>query len=127
MEIFGHEYGMRYTVGAQQEIAELCPDKDLKRLKEVFGGKIAEATKAQAKLPMVLSAWNERAKSLEEKAQGREYSPAPLTWDAIEMLTPQEFGALLGEAFTVMAADSGRTVEADATGSQKKTGAAAGS
>lgn len=125
MEIYGHEYGMLYTVGAQQELAALCPDGDLARLKEVTQGKISEVTPEAAKIPMILSDWHERAKSLEAAAEGSSYTPAPLSWDVIQMLTVQEFGELMGEAFLCMARDMGRMVEADSSGSQKKTEAAA--
>lgn len=125
MEIFGNEYGMLYTVGAQQELAALCPDGDLTRLKEVTKGKISEVTPEAAKIPMILSDWHERAKSLEAAAEGGSYTPAPLSWDVIQMLTVQQFGELMGEAFTCMARDMGRTVEADGENAQKKTEAAA--
>lgn len=125
MKIFDHEYGMRYTVGAQQELAALCPDGDLARLKEVTQGKISEVTPEAAKIPMILSDWHERAKSLEAAAEGGSYTPAPLSWDVIQMLTVQQFGELMGEAFTCMARDMGRTVEADGENTQKKTEAAA--
>ena len=125
MNIYGHEYGMLYTVGAQQELAELCPDNDLTRLKEVTRGKISEATPEAAKIPMILSDWHERAKSLEASTEGGSYTPTPLSWDVIQMLTVQQFGELMGEAFTCMARDMGRTVEADDENTQKKTEAAA--
>lgn len=127
MKIYGHEYGMLYTVGAQQELAELCPDKDLKRLKEVTEGRINEVTPEAAKIPMILSDWHERAKSLQAAAEGGTYTPAPLSWDVIQMLTVQEFGALMTEAFLTMSRDMGRTVEADGENTQKKTEAAAAS
>lgn len=127
MKIYGHEYGMLYTVGAQQELAELCPDNDLKRLKEVTQGKINEVTPEAAKIPIILSDWHERAKSLEAAAEGNSYTPAPLSWDVIQMLTVQEFGVLMTEAFLCMSRDTGRTVEADGENTQKKTEAAAGS
>lgn len=125
MNIYGHEYGMLYTVGAQQELAALCPDGDLTRLKEVTKGKISEVTPEAAKIPMILSDWHERAKSLEAAAEGGSYTPAPLSWDVIQLLSVQEFWTLMGEAFTCMARDMGRTVEADGVSTQKKTEAAA--
>ena len=125
MNIYGHEYGMLYTVGAQQELAELCPDGDLSRLKEVMRGKTSERTPEAAKIPMILSDWHERAKSLQAAAGGGSYTPAPLSWDVIQMLTVQEFGVLMTEAFLCMARDMGRTVEADGEATQKKTEAAA--
>lgn len=124
MNIFGHEYGMLYTVGAQQELAALCPDGDLTRLKEVTQGKISEVTPEAAKIPMILSDWHERAKSLEAATEGGSYTPAPLSWDVIQMLTVQQFGELMGEAFLTMSRDMGRTVEADSENTQKKTEAA---
>ena len=125
MKLFGREYGMLYSVGAQQEIAELCPENDLTKLSEALGGKAFERTAMAARIPMILSNWHERAESLIAREEGREYTPAPITWDLIALLSVEEFSALLTEAFKVMARDSGRSVEADA--GEKKTEAAGSS
>ena len=127
MEIMGREYKMLYTVGAQQELAELCPDNDLKRLREALSGKAHDVNQEAAKIPIILSEWHERAESLIAQAEGREYAAAPLEWETVQFLTPQQFGELMTEAFTTMARDSGRSVEADGQNTQKKTEAAAGS
>ena len=125
MKLFGREYGMLYSVGAQQEIAELCPENDLTKLSEALGGKAFERTEKAARIPMILSSWHERAESVMAKEEGREYKPSPITWDLIALLSVEEFSALLTEAFKVMARDSGRSVEADA--GEKKTEAAGSS
>lgn len=127
MKIMGHEYKMLYTVGAQQELAELCPDNDIKRLKEILSGKAHDVNQEAAKIPIILSKWHERAECLTAQAEGREYAAAPLEWETVQFLTPQQFGELMAEAFTTMARDSGRSVEADGQNTQKKTEAAAGS
>ena len=127
MKIMGREYKMMYTVGAQQELAELCPDNDIKRLKEILSGKAHDVNQEAAKIPIILSKWHERAESLTAQAEGREYTAAPLEWETVQLLTPQQFGELMTEAFTTMAKDSGRSVEADGQNTQKKTEAAAGS
>lgn len=115
MKIFGHEYGLLYTVGAQEEIAAL---KDLKNL---------DTSKIAGRIPVILSDWNEKAESLRAKQEGREYEPHPLTWETVRHLTPAEFDELLLECDRVRKRDTTRTVEADSAETEKKTDAAAGS
>lgn len=121
MKIFGHEYGMLYSVGAQQEIAALCPGKDIAKLPEALRATETESgAERTARLPLILSKWHERAESAAAKAEGREYAEKPLTWEQIELLDQDQFVELIAEAFTAMANGRQRSVEADAE-PEKKT------
>lgn len=125
MKIFGREYGMLYSVGAQQEIAELCPERDIKRLGEYMRGKLSDAVEKQARIPIILSNWHEKAEAMKAAAEGREYVQQPLAWETVTMLGQEEFGALMGEAFAAMGAGQRRSVESDVPESEKKTESAA--
>lgn len=113
MKIMGKEYGLRYTVGAQEEIAALKDDPEL--------GKI----KVTAQIPLILSKWHEKAESLLAKEEGREYEPQPLDYETIQHLTQLEFDELLKECERVRKRDSQRTVEEAPAMAEKKTGKAA--
>ena len=128
MKILGKEYGLRYTVGAQEEILALCPEKDITRLAEALygeSGEEKEVNRKAAQLPIILSDWHERTESLRAKAEGRAYMPAPLDWETIQFLTVEEFSSLMEEAFLAMSRDSGREVKTDNAVDEKKTDAAA--
>lgn len=109
MKILGKEYGLRYTVGAQKQIADLKNEPN------------PQQTAVAAKIPLILSEWNEKAESMKARAEGREYTQQPLTMEEIEMLTIKELNELLAECDRVMARDCGRTVETDEA--EKKTDA----
>lgn len=111
---------MLYSVGAQQEIAALCPDRDLSRLGELMSGKAVTATETGAKIPLILSDWFERAEALRAASEGRDYTMAPLSWELIEMLSVEQFNRLIAEALQAMARDSGRLVEAEPDGKKKE-------
>lgn len=114
MKIMGKEYGLRYTVGAQEEIAALKDDPEL--------GKI----KVTAQIPLILSKWHEKAESLLAKEEGREYEPQPLDYETVQHLTQLEFDELLRECERVRKRDSERTVEEAAPAeAEKKTDEAA--
>lgn len=113
MKIMGKEYGLRYTVGAQEEIAALKDDPEL--------GK----NKVTAQIPIILSKWNEKAESLLAKEEGREYEPQPLDYETIQHLTQLEFDELLRECERVRKRDSQRTVEEAPAEAEKKTDEAA--
>ena len=121
MKIFGKEYGMLYSVGAQEEIAELCPDGDLKRLGEYLKGTAVEANAKSARIPMILSTWYEKAEAMEAAAEGREYEQKPLGWETVELLDMGQFRSLMEEAFAAMGAGRARTVETETSEGQKKT------
>ena len=113
MKIMGKEYGLRYTVGAQEEIAALKDDPEL--------GKI----KVTAQIPLILSKWHEKAESLLAKEEGREYEPQPLDYETVQHLTQLEFDELLRECERVCKRDSQRTVEEAPAETEKKTDEAA--
>ena len=109
MKILGKEYGFLYTVGAQKQIADLKNEPN------------PPQAAVDAKIPIILSAWPEKAESRKAKAEGREYTQQPITMEEIELLTIKELNELLAECDRVMARDCGRTVETDEA--EKKTDA----
>lgn len=115
MEIFGREYGFLHSVGAEQEIARLCPEGDLRNLRALLGGSGDEAIESAKELLCILSRWFEKAKAFSEPG----YEPKPLTKELLDLLTPLQFLALQAEAMRRFREDEKQTVEAEAA---KKNG-----
>ena len=120
MKVFGHEYGMLYSVGAQSEIAKLCPGEDLTNLLEALKGKTGERNGNAAEIICILSRWHEKAEAFKASAEGREYEEKPITKELTELIDVDSFGALLSEAFAVMNGDSKKTVETEDVAPSKK-------
>ena len=113
MKIMGHEYGLRYTVGAHEELAQLKEEGNIGTMK------------GAAQIPCILSKWHEKAESLLAKEEGREYEPHPLDYETVQHMTQLEFDKLLKECDQVRKRDSRRTVEEAPAKPEKKTDAAA--
>ena len=109
------EYGFLFSVGAEQELARLCPGGDLARLGELLTRKDADAVGLVVELVCVLSRWHEKARALEEPG----YEPRPLTAEELSLLPMAEFAALQNEAMLAMRRDAGQTVEAEPGKKQK--------
>lgn len=109
-QLFGREYGFLYSVGAEQEIARLCPGEDLKRIREILVGSTAETIEKRVQILCILSRWHEKARELEE---GAGYEPKPLTSEELLLLPNVRFQELHSEALQAMLRDQGRTVEAE--------------
>lgn len=105
------EYGFLFCVGAEQELARLCPGGDLARIKDVFSAPGAEALDFGAELICILSRWYEKARRFE---LGESYEPAPLTKDEVLLLPLPVFKALQTEALQAIVRDQQQTVEAEA-------------
>lgn len=104
------EYGFLFCVGAEQELARLCPGGDITRMKEFFAGNNAAAIDFGVELICILSRWYEKARALEP---GAGCEQRPLTKDEILLLPLPAFKQLQAEALTAMARDGQQTVEAE--------------
>ncbi len=115
MKIFGHEYGLIYSVGAMGELKETCPDKDLNKLGELLntpdGGK---------KMLCIMSRWYEKAEAMQARLEGREYSEQPLQIEWLDFMPMQEFNEAISEAVDVMFSDRQATVETEEPDKNRK-------
>lgn len=119
MEIFGHDYGFLYSVGAQQEMSDLCPGQDLTKLPALLDGTIKAKTSVYMDLICILSKWHEKAEHARALAEGREYTEKPLTQDLLMVLDKDQFAAVQLAAFKTLQKGKEQTVEAE---SAKKNG-----
>ena len=115
MKIFGREYGLRYTVGAEEEIRKLCPGEDLKNLREVLSG-----IDGAAEMACIMSRWHEKAMAMEARMEGREYTEQPLTREVAELIDMEDFPALMNEVMTAMTQGKAKSVEIEDSPESKK-------
>ena len=108
MEIFGHDYGLLYSVGAMEELKERCPDHDLNKL-----GRLLDDAKGGKEMLCILSKWHEKAEAMKARMEGREYQEHPLEMELLDLVNMQDFNELMGEAVAVMFRDREQTVETE--------------
>lgn len=108
MEIFGHEYGLLYSVGAMEELREHCPDHDLNKL-----GRLLDDAQGGKEMLCILSRWHEKAEAMKARLEGREYQEHPLEMELLDLVPMQDFNEMMGEAVAVMFRDREQTVETE--------------
>lgn len=108
MEIFGHEYGLLYSVGAMEELKEHCPDNDLNKL-----GRLLDDAKGGKEMLCIMSRWHEKAEAMKARLEGREYQEHPLEMELLDLVPMQDFNEMMGEAVAVMFRDREQTVETE--------------
>jgi len=109
MEIFGHDYGFLLSVGAEQELAALCPGGDIRRLRDLLRGEGTDPVRNVEEFLCVMSRWDERLKAFQDPG----YQPQPLTKELLDLLPHETFLALQAEALRCFKRDGQTTVEAE--------------
>ena len=105
MQVFGKEYGFLLCVGAEEEIARLCPDGDVRKFGELLAGENAIA--GSRELLCILSRWHEKRRAFDEPG----YEPDPLTPEIIDLLPLSAYSELQKEAMAAFQRDMKQTVE----------------
>lgn len=118
MVVYGKEYKFALTVRAQQRMADLCPDGNIKSLDSLFSteGFTAKDMELSAQLIVILSEAYETKACFEDL----EHKYDPITMDIVLSLDWDEFQALQTEAQACYKRDKAPTVM---TEPQKKTAA----
>ena len=109
MNIFGHEYGFMLTVGASEEISELCPDGDLSRLGEALEGSYSKTIGMVVKMVLSMS----RAYDLARAFEGHPVDHPGLTAEMLKALPQSKFLAVQNEAMAAFRGDTKTTVEVE--------------
>ena len=109
MNIFGNEYGFMLTVGASEEISELCPDGDLSRLGEVLQGSYSQTIGTVTKMLLAMS----RAYDLNRAFEGHPQDHPELTANMLKALPQDKFLEAQGEAMAAFRNDTKTTVEVE--------------
>ena len=108
MEVFGHNYGLLYSVGAMDELKAQCPGQDLNNL-----GQLLETAEGGKTLLCIMSRWHEKAEAMQARLEGSEYTEQPLQPELLDFIPVQDFNELMGEAVAVMYRDRRETVETE--------------
>lgn len=109
MIIFGHEYGFMLTVGASEEVSELCPDGDLSRLGEILQGSYKDTIDVVTKMILSMS----RAYDLNKAFEGHPQEHPELTAEMLKALPQDKFIAVQQEAMSAFRGDTQTTVEVE--------------
>lgn len=107
MKIFGREIGMALTVGATAEIADMCPDKDLSRIGELFDQPYGQQIDFIVSFIEALNKGYVNQKKLEGENCDR------LCREEILALSPAQFQELQAEAMKTFGADSESEIETE--------------
>lgn len=118
MKLHGREVMMAYTVGAMQDIAQMCPDKDIRKIGDLFSADddMPFDFGAVIKLVSILSYWGEEKHRWENPG----YERRPFTEDELKTLMPDQIQTLLTSAMSVMRGDSEQTIETEPEKNPKK-------
>lgn len=123
MEILGRNYELLLTVGATEEIAALCPDKDLKRMREVLQGGTTAALDFVFQMTAAMSRGAEARRAFLEPG----YKPDPLTPEILRLLTTEEVANVQAATMDAFKAGKETSVEADGAKKNEEADAAKGS
>lgn len=109
MLVFGKERKFRLTVGAAIEIANLCPDKDLRKIGELLEKPFSEATDTIVKMIAAMSAGHESYMQYMDPG----YAPTPLTEQEIMILHAKQLAELRKEALAAFSKDAVHDLDLD--------------
>lgn len=111
MIINGKEIKFLRTVKTTSDISNLCPDKDINRIAELFSGDLATTLETGAKLIHYLNEGYEMNKHFMD----RSYQPQVIGVDEIMFLDDETYTKLVNEAVASMGAGAEQTVEVEPT------------
>lgn len=120
MIVHGREIKFKLTIGAQQRIAAMCQDGDIKKLDDITkSGDVVAGIAAVVETIAALSEGHERARQYEQP----EYEPHPLTVDEILTLERDEIIELQQEAWRALKIGSKQKIKAEAAKKKAEQGA----
>lgn len=115
MKIRGREIGFLRTVQTACDIADMCPDKDLKNIESLFSGNVSDINKNGAKIIHLMNKGYEMSKHFDDPS----YKPNPISVEEIMYLSDTEYQNLFNAMMDAFTADK-PTVEVEP--SKKKDG-----
>ena len=107
MIINGHEIKFMRTVLANCEIAKVCENRDIQNFDKLLQGDTVTSYNAQCVFVCAM----QRGWEMHEKFENPDYVPRYLTEDELMLLDPEDFNALITEAFEAFAGDAAQEIE----------------
>ena len=111
MIVNGKEIKFLRTVKTTSDIANLCPDKDINRIAELFSGDLSTTLEVGAKLIHYLNEGYEMNKHFMD----RSYQPQVIGVDEIMFLEDSVYTELIQEAMQSLSNGAEQTVEVEPT------------
>ena len=108
MKIRGREIGFLRTVQTACDIAEMCPDKDLRNVESLFNGTISQINKNGAMFIHLMNKGYEMAKHFDDPT----YEPNPISVEEIMYLKDEEYQELFNAMMDAFIGDK-TTVEVE--------------
>lgn len=107
MKINNHEIKFLRTVLANCEIAKVCENRDIQNFDKLLQGDTVTSYHAQC----VFICAMQRGWEMHEKYENPDYVARYLTEDDLMLLDPEDFNALITEAFEAFAGDAAQEIE----------------
>lgn len=111
MKIYGREIKFLRTVKATSDIANLCPDQDIERLGELFGGALPKTLETGAKIIHYLNEGYE----MNQKFMNPEYEPKIISVEEILYLPDNLFTDLMKSAMEGIGNGAEQSIELEET------------
>lgn len=119
VKLYGHEYPLEMTVQAFADISDLCPGKDIQRMQEIAAMPTGESMIITAKILAAMS----RAAENKHHFENPEYTPNPITVEAITVLPVIEYTEVMKTVFEALGESmSSQTIELEPTKKNEETG-----
>lgn len=108
MEIHGRAITFRFSTGAASELADLCPNGDLRKIPEMVGAdsRMSEQNNFAGHLIAILSKWGDAERKYTEPG----FVPNPMSFEEAMCLDLDTFTKCLTEALDQLSKDAETTV-----------------
>lgn len=109
MIIFGKKYNFKLTVGAYEEIAELCPDHDIKNIGNILAETHTKSyTEFMAQMAVIMNKWYIKHQEFNGEDPGEQF-----TIDIIKVMPIDVLPRLISEILTEFNNGQKPTVETE--------------
>lgn len=117
MIINGREIKFLRTVKTTSNIADMCPDKDINRIGELFSGDLSTTLETGAKFIHYLNEGYEMNKHYNDKS----YQPQTISVDEIMFLDDKTYTDLINEAMSQIGAGAEQMIELEPSKKNEET------
>lgn len=113
MKIYGHEYKLRFSVGAMLEIAKLCPGGKIEDIDKMMDLETEKGLEFIAKMTVIMEKYGRIAQAFEAgiTVDNFETSVPRMTEEMVMSLEMEQLTQLMDEVFAARKIDTKTTVE----------------
>ena len=112
MELFGHEYKLRFSVGAVEEIGALCPEGKIENIEKLMDVETKDGLKFICKMAVIMSKYGRICQAWAQNLTLDEFDATTprLTEEMVMSLDIGELQGLMNEVFETLHNDAKQTV-----------------